>query len=139
MTKTSLPAVRKLHFCFRNPKAFRFTVTPAIYDVPATCFDQIPAPDLRAWAVLISAHTRHGLLMESITLYTSLRARKIAPDSLLLLSVAKACAVLGDVRNARELHNEAIRFGFQFDIALGNAMVDMFGKCKYVDGAQTGF
>ncbi|KAK9937568.1 hypothetical protein M0R45_014347 [Rubus argutus] len=48
-------------------------------------FDQIPEPDLRAWTVLISAHTRHGLLKESIKLYTSLRARKIAPDSLLLL------------------------------------------------------
>lgn len=102
-------------------------------------FDQIPEPDLRAWTVLISAHTRHGLLKESIKLYTSLRARKIAPDSLLLLSVAKACAVLGDLRNARELHNEAIRFGFQSDIALGNAMVDMFGKCKYVDGARRVF
>ncbi|KAL6283266.1 hypothetical protein ACE6H2_014195 [Prunus campanulata] len=102
-------------------------------------FDQIPHPDLRAWTVLISGHTRHGFPKESIKLYASLRARQIDPDNLLLLSVAKACASLGDLRNAKELHDEAIRFGFHSDIALGNAMVDMFGKCKYVDGARQVF
>ncbi|KAB2601956.1 pentatricopeptide repeat-containing protein [Pyrus ussuriensis x Pyrus communis] len=102
-------------------------------------FDQIPEPDLRAWTVLISGYTRHGLLKESVSLYASLRARQIAPDSLLLLSVAKACAALGDVRNAKELHDETIRFGFHSDVALGNAMVDMFGKCRYVDGARRVF
>ncbi|KAL6206030.1 hypothetical protein ACLB2K_023281 [Fragaria x ananassa] len=102
-------------------------------------FNQIPEPDLRAWTLLISAHTRHGFVREAINLYASLRARNIAPDNLLLVSVAKACAVLGDLRNATELHNEAIRFGFGLDVSLGNAMVDMFGKCKFVDGARRVF
>ncbi|KAM1244494.1 hypothetical protein ACFX1X_036278 [Malus domestica] len=91
-------------------------------------FNQIPEPDLRAWTVLISGYTRHGFLKESINLYASLRARRIVPDNLLLLSVAKACAALGDVRNAKELHDDAIRFGFHSDVSLGNAMVDTFGK-----------
>ena len=30
-------------------------------------------------------------------------------------------------------------FGFHLDVSLGNAMVDMFGKCKYVDGARLVF
>ncbi|KAM1244516.1 hypothetical protein ACFX1X_036302 [Malus domestica] len=102
-------------------------------------FDQIPEPDLLAWTVLISGYTRHGFLKESINLYASLRARRIVPDNLLLLSVAKACAALGDVRNAKELHDDAIQFGFHSDVSLGNVMVDMFGKCKYVDGARRVF
>ncbi|TQE13596.1 hypothetical protein C1H46_000603 [Malus baccata] len=69
----------------------------------------------------------------------TLRARRIVPDNLLLLSVAKACVALGDVRNAKELHDDAIRFGFHSDVSLGNAMIDMFGKCKYVDGARPVF
>ncbi|RXI07191.1 hypothetical protein DVH24_026327 [Malus domestica] len=55
-------------------------------------------------------------------------ARRNVPDKLLLLSVAKACAALGDVRNIKELHNEVIRFGFHSDVSLGNAMVDMMPR-----------
>ncbi|KAB2636820.1 pentatricopeptide repeat-containing protein [Pyrus ussuriensis x Pyrus communis] len=73
--------------------------------------------------MLISGYTRHG-------------AWRIVSDNLLLLSVATACAALGDVRNAKELHDDAIRFRFHTDVSLCNAMVDMFGKCKYVDGAR---
>ncbi|KAM2042409.1 hypothetical protein ACFX16_036103 [Malus domestica] len=60
-------------------------------------FDQIPEQDLRAWTMLISGYTRHGFLKESINLYASLRFRPVVPDNLLLLSVAKACAALGDI------------------------------------------
>ncbi|KAM1032209.1 hypothetical protein ACFX15_035208 [Malus domestica] len=106
---------------------------------PRRLFDQIPEPDLRAWTMLISGYTRHGFLKESTNPYASCRARPVVPDNLLLLSVAKACAALGDIRNAKELHDDAIGFGFHLDVSLGNAMVDMFGKCKYVDGARLVF
>ncbi|KAM1792077.1 hypothetical protein ACFX12_035972 [Malus domestica] len=101
-------------------------------DLQRAChlFHQIPEPDLRAWTLLIK---------ESINFYASLRARPVVPDNLLLLSVAKVCAALGDIRNAKELHDDAIGFGFHLDVSLGNAMVDMFGKCKYVDGARLVF
>ncbi|XP_068319528.1 pentatricopeptide repeat-containing protein At4g25270, chloroplastic-like [Pyrus communis] len=89
--------------------------------------------------MLISGYTRYGFLKESINLYASLRARPVVPDNLLLLSVAKVCAALGDIRNAKELHDDAIGFGFHLDVSLGNAMVAMFGKCKYVDGARLVF
>ncbi|KAB2636833.1 pentatricopeptide repeat-containing protein [Pyrus ussuriensis x Pyrus communis] len=71
-------------------------------------FDQIPEPDLRAWTMPISGYTRHGFLKESIYLYDSLRARPVVPDNLLLLSVAKACAALGDMGNAKELHDDDV-------------------------------
>ncbi|KAK9063604.1 hypothetical protein SSX86_017475 [Deinandra increscens subsp. villosa] len=102
-------------------------------------FDKITNPDLRSWTVLISAYTRRGLEKEAINLYTRLRDRKIQPDKFLLLSYVKACATSGDLIEAQRAHKDAVTFGFNQDLLLGNAMIDMFGKCRYLEGAKRVF
>ncbi|KAJ0015004.1 hypothetical protein Pint_21364 [Pistacia integerrima] len=102
-------------------------------------FDKIPQPDLRLWTLLISAHTQHGFSKEAIKIYSTLKLRNIRPDKLLILSVAKACALASDLVKAREVHEDAARFGFHSDTLLGNALVDMYAKCKNVDGARRVF
>ncbi|GAV89645.1 PPR domain-containing protein/PPR_2 domain-containing protein/DYW_deaminase domain-containing protein [Cephalotus follicularis] len=102
-------------------------------------FDKIHEPDLRSWTILISAHTKHGFPEEALNIYNTLRARNVKLDTYVLLPVAKACAASADLIKAREVHDDAIRFGFSSDTLLGNALVDMYAKCKYVDGAKRAF
>lgn len=102
-------------------------------------FDKIPQPDLRSWTLLISAHTQRGFPREAIKLYSLMKAREISPDRLLLLSVAKACATAAVLTRAKEVHDDAIRFRFDSDTLLGNGLIDMYGKCRYVDGARWAF
>nr|XP_043631249.1 pentatricopeptide repeat-containing protein At1g20230-like [Erigeron canadensis] len=102
-------------------------------------FDKIPDPDLHLWTVLISAYTRQGLQKEAINLYTLLRNKDIKPDKFILLSFVKACATSRDVVEAQRVYKDAVTFGFHRDVLLGNAMIDMFGKCKYLEGAKRAF
>ncbi|KAL5852823.1 hypothetical protein ACOSQ3_007941 [Xanthoceras sorbifolium] len=102
-------------------------------------FDKVPQPDLRAWTLIISAHTQRGFPKEAIKLYNTLKSRKISPDRLLLLSVAKACATAADIIKAKEVHDDAIRFRFHSDTLLGNGLIDMYSKCKYIDGSRRVF
>nr|GMC66052.1 pentatricopeptide repeat-containing protein At1g20230-like [Ipomoea batatas] len=101
--------------------------------------DNIPDPDLRSWTVLISAYTKWGRPREAIGVYDELRSRNVDPDQLALLSVAKACASARDLRKAKEIHEDVIRLGFQSELVVGNALIDMFGKCKYSEGARKVF
>ncbi|KAL6012444.1 hypothetical protein ACLOJK_002933 [Asimina triloba] len=98
-------------------------------------FDEIPDPDLRTWTLLITAYTKRGLPQESHRLYLDLRNKNIKPDKMVLLSVAKACARMSDPIKAKEVHEDAIRFGFSSDIVLGNALIHMYAKCNSVHGA----
>lgn len=103
-------------------------------------FDKISEPDIQLWTLLITAYTRQGHPKEAIKLYAEFRNRgKVNPDKLALLSVAKACATSGDVFKAKEIHEDAIKYGFGSDLLLGNAMIDMYGKCKYIEGAKIVF
>lgn len=102
-------------------------------------FDKITSPDLHSWTTLISAYTRHDLQKEAINLYTRLRDIGFQPDRFVLLSVVKACTTSGDLIQAQRAHKDAVMFGFHHDLLLGNAMIDMFAKCKHLEGAKTAF
>ncbi|XP_042503995.1 pentatricopeptide repeat-containing protein At1g20230-like [Macadamia integrifolia] len=97
--------------------------------------NKIPEPDHRLWTLLISAFTKQGLPQESLKLYAELQTRNVKPDKLVLLSAIKACAALGDLINAKEIHEDANRYGFCSDLVLGNALIDMYGKCRFLLGA----
>ncbi|KAK6116193.1 hypothetical protein DH2020_050066 [Rehmannia glutinosa] len=103
-------------------------------------FDGISYPDVQSWTLLISAYTKNGRCKEAIKLYTEVKnSRKIAPDKFAILAVAKACAASGDLVNAKEIHSDALKYRFGSDLILGNALIDMYGKCKYHEGAERVF
>ncbi|XP_049385305.1 pentatricopeptide repeat-containing protein At1g20230-like [Solanum stenotomum] len=102
-------------------------------------FDEIPHPDIRSWTLLITAYTRSGFPKEALEVYDELREKKVHPDQLALLSVTKGCAALGNLIKAKGVHEDVIRYGYRTDLLLGNALIDMYGKCKYALGAREVF
>ncbi|KAA8531780.1 hypothetical protein F0562_006503 [Nyssa sinensis] len=102
-------------------------------------FDKIYEPDLRSWTVLIDAYMKHGFPNEAIKLYVELQKRNIRPDKFVLFSAAKACAASADVCKAKEIHQDTIRLGFSSDLLLGNALINMYGKCRCSEGAKKVF
>ncbi|CAN4081605.1 unnamed protein product [Withania somnifera] len=102
-------------------------------------FDEIPHPNVRSWTLLITAYTKSGFPEEALKVYDELRERKVLPDQLALLSVTKACAALGNLMKAKRIREDVIRYGYESDLLLGNAMINMYGKCKYAQGARDVF
>ncbi|KAG8384498.1 hypothetical protein BUALT_Bualt04G0124200 [Buddleja alternifolia] len=103
-------------------------------------FDGIPEPDVQSWTVLISAYTKNGQCKEAIKLYTEIKnSGKLNPDKLAILAVAKACATSGDLTKAKEIHFDAVKYKCSSDLLLGNALIDMYGKCKHFEGAERVF
>ncbi|KAL3649389.1 hypothetical protein CASFOL_005792 [Castilleja foliolosa] len=103
-------------------------------------FDEVPHPDVYSWTLLISAYSKNGRSEEAIKLYTEVKnRRKIDPDKFVVLAAAKACAASGDLANAKEIHRDALNYRFSSDLLLGNALIDMFGKCKHFEGAESVF
>ncbi|KZV25245.1 pentatricopeptide repeat-containing protein chloroplastic-like [Dorcoceras hygrometricum] len=103
-------------------------------------FDSILKPDVLSWTALISAYTRMGQCEEAIKLYTEIRdSRKVIPDKFVILAAAKTCANSGDLIKAKQIHGDAVMHGYGSDLILGNALIDMYGKCKYLSGAERVF
>ena len=61
----------------------------------------------------------------------------ILPDAVTYLSILKACATIGAIGEAKQIHDKIARQGLlQNNSVLGSALVDKYAKCGVVSNAQ---
>jgi pentatricopeptide repeat protein len=63
----------------------------------------------------------------------------VKSDSKTFSSVLPACASIATLEQGMEIHGEIIRSGFQTDVSVGSALVDMHAKCGNIDKARALF
>ena len=51
------------------------------------------------------------------------------PDVVTYLSSLRACSKMGNLDEGQELHSEIAKDGYERDLFLGNALIDMYAKC----------
>ncbi|XP_011627772.1 pentatricopeptide repeat-containing protein At4g14050, mitochondrial [Amborella trichopoda] len=103
-------------------------------------FDEIHEPRIRSWTSLISGYNKWGLAKKATELYHQFKkAKKLEPNTFFLLAIARACSYLKDLNLAHEIHNDVKRLGLERDLLMGNVLIDMYGKCRFVWGATEVF
>lgn len=80
------------------------------------------------WQQLICAHVHSGANREAIELYQKVQD-SIKPTQPLFLSLLKACAGAGFLKQGRHIHNLLIRNGYPSDGVIGNTLINMYAKC----------
>eukprot|EP00253_Pinus_taeda_P029651 PITA_29651 len=102
-------------------------------------FDRMPERDTFSWTVMISAYAAHGPADESLAFFHQMQLAGIQPNQFTFASVLPACAKLEDLDEGRKIHEEIISCGFQSDVFVGSALVDMYAKCGRIEDARDVF
>ncbi|KZV23071.1 pentatricopeptide repeat-containing protein chloroplastic [Dorcoceras hygrometricum] len=63
----------------------------------------------------------------------------VKPNSITLMTVLPGCASLAALKKGKEIHAYAIRNVMTTDVAVGSALVDMYGKCGCLTEARRVF
>ena len=95
----------------------------------AEFLSQMTDRDVVSWTAMITAYARYGYGEEALALFNEMQRSGIEPDHFTfscLLPVCTNFAVL------KRVHEEIIRSGFHSDAFVGNALVDMYAKCRHV-------
>eukprot|EP01018_Ginkgo_biloba_P004838 Gb_17076 [translate_table: standard] len=92
-------------------------------------FDKISKRNVRLWDAIIRGYVRNGFYGEALELYYQMQCAGMQPDKFIFPCVLKACAALGDLKHGKDIHDFIIRCGFESDIFVGNALIDMYIKC----------
>ena len=61
------------------------------------------------------------------------------PDVVTYLSSLRACSKMGNLDEGQELHSEIAKDGYERDLFLGNALIDMYAKCGSLTLARAVF
>ncbi|KAL6970448.1 Pentatricopeptide repeat-containing protein [Sarracenia purpurea var. burkii] len=100
-----------------------------------TLFNRMPETDLVSWNTMIGALVQEGLFEDAIELFHMMQREGIRADKVTMVSVASACAYLGDLDLARWTYRYVEKKDIDCDMRLSTALVDMFGRCGDTESA----
>ncbi|XP_057864657.2 pentatricopeptide repeat-containing protein At4g02750 [Cryptomeria japonica] len=95
--------------------------------------NQIPNPCVISWTAMITAYTRYEHADDALALLKQMRRTCIKPDHFTFSSILPACT---NYSVLKEVHGEIVTSGFQSDVFVGNALVDMYAKCGSLENAR---
>ncbi|KAJ7532424.1 hypothetical protein O6H91_13G002800 [Diphasiastrum complanatum] len=123
-------------------------VGSALVDMYAKCgcieharqmFNKMSAPDVASWNALIAGYAQQGLGKEALALYDQMKQEGVQPDSVTYVVLLKACASIAALEQGKQLHSHIVRRGFELDVIVGSAIVDMYAKCGCIEDAREVF
>ncbi|KAG4912663.1 hypothetical protein JHK82_053253 [Glycine max] len=96
-------------------------------------FDQLNAPDVFTWNVMIRAYTIGGSPKMAFLLFKAMLYQGFAPDKFTYPCVINACMAYNALDVGRVAHALAIKMGFWGDLYVQNTMMNLYFKCENVD------
>lgn len=96
----------------------------------------MPEHDMISWNALISGYAHHGLYEEALEQFFKMQFDDMRPDQFTFASILSTCANIGDLEKGQQVHNSVIKCGWESQIFVGNALVDMYGKCGRIEAAH---
>jgi pentatricopeptide repeat protein len=139
---------RSIHTQIGKRHSFQedFVLLNSLVDMYAKCglldtaqkvFDSLPLRNIVSWNTMISEYVEHGQHDEALCCYESLEFEGVSANSVTLMSILKSCSTLGSTEKGREIHAEIEAKGLlKSNLSLGNALIDMYGKCGFLREAQ---
>nr|KYP57933.1 Pentatricopeptide repeat-containing protein At2g13600 family [Cajanus cajan] len=105
-----------------------------------TAFDGMVVRNIVSWNSLITCYEQNGPVEKALEVFVRMMHNGVEPDEITLASVVSACASLSAIREGLQIHARVMkRDKFRNDLVLGNALVDMYAKCKRVNEARMVF
>ncbi|XP_059624921.1 pentatricopeptide repeat-containing protein At4g39952, mitochondrial-like [Cornus florida] len=92
--------------------------------------------DTVTWNTLISSYTHSGHSAEALALFDEMVLKGFKPNSATLVTVLSGCSHIASLEKGEQVHNYIKEGGFQFNLSLETALVDMYAKCGQLKKAR---
>ncbi|XP_055961282.1 putative pentatricopeptide repeat-containing protein At3g11460, mitochondrial [Mercurialis annua] len=99
-------------------------------------FDQMPLKDVISWTEIIGGYASIGGFNEALKLFRQMTVAGIKPDSLSICSILPACARPAAHKHGKEVHAYLLRNGMNLNVAVQNAVMDMYVKSGFLECAS---
>ncbi|GMH25685.1 hypothetical protein Nepgr_027528 [Nepenthes gracilis] len=82
-----------------------------------------------SWNSIIAELARSGDSLEALRAFSSMRKLSLMPNRSTFPCTIKSCSALSDLYSGRQAHQQALIFGYEPDLFVSSALVDMYSKC----------
>ncbi|XP_009768191.1 pentatricopeptide repeat-containing protein At1g04840-like [Nicotiana tabacum] len=98
-------------------------------------FDGMVEKNVVSWTCMIHGLTLNGLHQKALDLFFKMVEEGTKPNGLTVVSVLSACAKTGALEAGRKIHENISNNKLHLNVAVGNALLDMYAKCGYIESA----
>eukprot|EP01018_Ginkgo_biloba_P031204 Gb_39249 [translate_table: standard] len=105
-------------------------------EIARRLFDKMSKRNVVSWNAMIAGYAQNGNAIEALSLFHQMQLTDMTPDSVTMVSILQACAHLGALQEGKCIHDHIIQSGFESDVFVGTALVDMYAKCGSIEIAQ---
>lgn len=102
-------------------------------------FDEMPQRDGGSWNAIIKAFTQCGSAEEALYLFKDMHKEGVLANEITFASVLGSCGDVLALSLSRQVHGLIMKYGFCWNVVLGSALVDVYGKCKAMREARLMF
>ncbi|KAM3378172.1 pentatricopeptide repeat-containing protein [Capsicum galapagoense] len=97
-------------------------------------FDEMGVRNVISWTAVISGLAQSEFCEESLDMFVKMQG-DFVPNYLTYLSVLLSCSGMKALREARQIHGIVWKLGFQSDLCIESALMDVYSKCGSVHDA----
>ncbi|KAL8135868.1 hypothetical protein AgCh_010470 [Apium graveolens] len=99
-------------------------------------FDGMRERSVVAWNSMISGYEQFGYATEAVALFYRMRDLGVEFDSATFVSVLSPCSQLGAISLGCWVHEYVRKYGFNLNVVLGTALINMNARCGDVTKAM---
>uniref|UniRef100_A0A0E0JVZ8 Pentacotripeptide-repeat region of PRORP domain-containing protein n=1 Tax=Oryza punctata TaxID=4537 RepID=A0A0E0JVZ8_ORYPU len=123
-------------------------VASSLVDVYSKCgqigiarsiFNKMTERDVVCWNSIISGLTIHSLNKEAFDFFKRMRENGIMPTESSYASMINSCSRLSSIPQGRQIHAQVMKDGYDQNVYVGSALIDMYAKCGNMDDARLFF
>ncbi|XP_006644178.2 pentatricopeptide repeat-containing protein At2g33680 [Oryza brachyantha] len=91
------------------------------------------------WSAMVTGYAQNGESDSAISMFSQMHAAGFSPTGFTLVGLLNACSDLGALAVGKQAHNLMVKLGFEVQIYVKSALVDMYAKCGCIGDAKEGF
>uniref|UniRef100_A0A7N2MS15 Pentatricopeptide repeat-containing protein n=1 Tax=Quercus lobata TaxID=97700 RepID=A0A7N2MS15_QUELO len=109
------------------------------FDSAELLFNQMSVRDIISWTTMITCYSQHQKFREALPIFNEMTSNGIHPEEVTMATLISACAHLGALDLGKEIHLYILQNGFDVDVYIGSALIDMYAKCGSLDRSLSVF
>lgn len=144
-SKSDLCAARRVHSCLRHSD-FRSDVVvgTALLTLYGKCgsledavrmFNSMPERNVVSWNSMIAIYNRHGQGKWAFHLFHQMLCEGVIANRITFISALSTCSSRRSLAEGILLHSFIVGSGLESDVIVGNALLNMYGKCDRLEDA----
>ncbi|KAH7278640.1 hypothetical protein KP509_38G050100 [Ceratopteris richardii] len=92
-------------------------------------FEQLQEPSVVSWTAIMAGYSQHGHNKQAFEIFDEMQRHGVMPNKVSYVCILDAINGQHELEKGKQIHACIKHRGIEFDLVVGTALINMYGKC----------